>query len=55
MIQMIYNFITQMIDIFIELKYQICCFMILFYVGYRFIRDGNRLDKLSRKKNCNTY
>lgn len=55
MIQMIENLITRMIDIFIECKYQICCFMILFYIGYRFIRDGNRLDKLSRKKNCNTY
>lgn len=36
-------------------KMQIMCLLILVYVGITFIRDGNRLNKLTAKSYCNPY
>ena len=34
-------------------KMQIMCLLILAYVGMTFIKDGNNLNKLTKKSNCN--
>ncbi|MDD6798311.1 MAG: HD-GYP domain-containing protein [Clostridia bacterium] len=34
-------------------KTQIMCLMVLIYIGINYIREGNNLEKISRKSNCN--
>ena len=34
-------------------KTQILCLMILIYIGIVFIKDGNRMNRLTQKSNCN--
>lgn len=34
-------------------KTQIICLLILMYIGINYIREGNNLNKLTRKSNCN--
>lgn len=34
-------------------KTQIMCLLILVYIGIIYIREGNNLNKLTQKSNCN--
>ncbi len=44
-----------MIDIFKYCKVQIALLFILFFIGYLYIKDGNRLSKKSKEKHCNRF